>query len=203
MFAMALTVLALPAVALAWEPDAAAQRVLADGKTVVDVAPGGDGANVIHAAVDIPAPPKVVWAVMNDCGLAKKLAASVTSCTVLEGDAAQGWDVRETVTRGNLFVPTIHNVVRTEYQPYSTIRFTKAGGDLRIEEGEWRFEPLDGGGATRVIYAYRVAVNVPAPASMVRDAMRKSTAKLLANLRHESLAQASYAQLAGPPHAAP
>jgi carbon monoxide dehydrogenase subunit G len=200
-FAAILTVLAAPAVVLAWEPDPVGQRALVDGKTLVEVAPGGEGANVIHAAVDIAAPPKVVWAVMNDCRLAKKLAPSVTSCTVLQGDAEQGWDLRETFTRGNLFVPTIRNVVRTEYQPYSTIRFSKAGGDLRIEEGEWRFEPLDSGAATRVIYVYRVAVSVPAPASMVRDAMRKSTARLLVNLRRESLAQARYAQLDASPSA--
>src|SRR5471030_1547383 len=109
--------------AMAWTPDNQLQRQLARGESWAEVLPADDGAGLIHAAIDIAAPPSVVWAVMTDCRMASRLVITVTSCTVMQGDQRTGWDVREQVTRGNFFVPVIHNVFRSDYQPYSLIRF--------------------------------------------------------------------------------
>lgn len=188
---VAVIVLALPAAAFAWAPDAGQQRLLVGGKTVSEVSAAEDGAGLIHAAIDIAAPPKTVWMVMNDCRFIRKLITSAVDCRILQGDAGRGgWDVRETVTKGGFFIPTIHNVYRSDYQPYSLIRFRKAGGNLRVEEGEWRLEALNGGAGTRVIYVNLVAANILAPASLVREGMRRDTAKVLVNLRRESVAVA-------------
>jgi hypothetical protein len=185
---IALVVLALPPAASAWAPDARQQSALTGGKIVSEVLPADDGAGLIHAAIDIDAPPKVVWAVMNDCRYIRRLITSAVDCRILQGDAGRsGWDVRETVTKGGFFIPTIHNIYRSDYQPYSLIRFRKAGGDLRVEEGEWRLEALDGGAGTRVIYVNLVAANILVPGGLVREGMRKDTAKVLVNLRRESL----------------
>lgn len=178
----------VPPAALAWAPDAGQQRQLVGGKTVSEVLPAEDGAGLIHAAIDIAAPPRVVWSVMNDCRVIRKLITSAVDCRILQGDAGRGsWDVRETVTKGGFFIPTIHNIYRSDYQPYTLIRFRKAGGDLRVEDGEWRLEALNGGSGTRVIYVNLVAVNILAPAPLVREGLRKDTAKVLVNLRRESL----------------
>jgi hypothetical protein len=186
---VALVVLAFPAAAFAWAPDTGQQRLLTDGRTVSEVLPADDGAGLIHAAIDIAAPPKVVWAVMNDCRYIRKLITSAIDCRILQGDAARGgWDVKETVTKGSFFIPSIHNIYRSDYQPYTLIRFRKDGGDLKVEEGEWRLEALNGGTGTRVIYVNLVAANILAPAGLVREGMRKDTAKVLVNLRRESLA---------------
>jgi hypothetical protein len=182
---------------LAWAPDPGVERTLAEGKAWAEVLPDTDGAGLIHAAIDIAAPPKTVWSVMTDCRLASKLVVSVTSCKVLQSDPQARWDVREQVTRGGLFFPAIRNVFRSDYQPYSEIRFHRLSGDLKIEEGEWRLEPLDGGAATRVIYVNRVAVNLFAPAFMVRAGIRKDTPKVLMNLRRESLAAIRSPQTCG------
>ena len=170
-------------VAHAWAPGASEQAVLVSGKPFSEVLASNDGAGQIQAAIDIAAPPKTVWTIMNDCNGMNRIVASMTSCRVLSGDPRRGWDIREQVTRGNMFVPTIHNVVRNDYQPYTLIRFHKAGGDLKIEEGEWRLEPLAGGAGTRVIYVNRVAANIIAPAGLVREGMKRDTAKVLVNLR--------------------
>jgi hypothetical protein len=188
---VALIGLSLPAAAFAWAPDAGQQQLLVGGKTVSEVSAADDGAGLIHAAIDIAAPPKIVWAVMNDCRFIRRLITSAVDCRILQGDAGRGgWDVRETVTKGGFFIPTIHNIYRSDYQPYSLIRFRKAGGDLRVEEGEWRLEALNGGAGTRVIYVNLVAANIRVPAPLVREGMRKDTAKVLVNLRRESLAVA-------------
>jgi hypothetical protein len=131
---------------------------------------------------------------MTDCRLASKLVVTVTSCKVLQSDPNARWDVREQVTRGGLFFPSIHNVFRSDYQPYSLIRFHRLSGDLKIEEGEWRLEPLAGGAGTRVTYINRVAVNLFAPAFMVRAGIKRDTPKVLMNLRRESVAVAHQAR---------
>ncbi len=171
--------------ALAWSPDKVAQRDLVSGKPVSEVAAADNGAALITAAIDIPAGAKTVWTVMNDCADMKRIITSLVVCRTLQGDDHGAWAVREQVTKGNLFVPTIHNVVHNDYQPYSLIRFHKAGGDLKVEQGEWRLEPLNGGRSTRVIYVNLVAANIAAPAPLVREGLRRDTAKVLVNLRRE------------------
>jgi len=87
-----------------------------------------------------------------------------------------------------MFLPEIHNVLRADYQPYAAIRFHRAGGDLKAEDGQWRIEPLAGGAGSRVIYVNRVAMNLLAPAFMVRAGMKRDVPKVLINLRRESIA---------------
>lgn len=186
---LALCVAATPL--LAWGPTTAAQKTLRGGQAWAEVLSDTDGAALIRAAVDIEAPPATVWAVMTDCKLAGRFIADLASCTVLKGDQRQGWDVRDQFSKGNMFLPDIHNVVRSEYLPYSSIRFKRAGGDLQIEDGEWRLEALDGGAHTRVIYINRVKANILLPAMVVRAGLRGSTPKVLMNLKRESQAAAA------------
>jgi hypothetical protein len=176
--------------ALAWAPTVAAERDLKDGRPVSEVEPAPDDAVLIHAAIDIPAPPKVVWTVMNDCAKANRIIVTVTSCKILQSDPAHGTETRETVTKGNFFVPTIYNIVREDLQPYSSIRFRKAGGNLRQEQGEWRLLVLSGGAGTRLIYENLVGADILAPPSLVRAAMRHDVAKVMTNIRTEAVAAA-------------
>ena len=62
------------------------------------------------------------------------------------------------------------------------------GGDLKVEDGEWRLEPLNGGRGARVIYVNRIAANILAPAALVRAGLKNDTPKVLLNLRRESMA---------------
>jgi hypothetical protein len=184
--AVALAILAAPGM-LAWSlPDSAAGDLRA-GKAFSEVSPAPNGAVLVHAAVDIPATPKVVWTVMRDCSRAAKLIITVTSCTIMQSDPAHNADIRETVTRGNFFIPTIHNVVREDFDTYRSIRFQKAGGNLKEEKGEWQLIPLNGGSVTRVLYENQVGADILAPPSLVREAVKHDTAKVLLNLRRECL----------------
>ncbi len=168
-----------------WEPDSGAQAMLRSGGAYADVSAQPQGVGLIHAAIDIAAAPQQVWRVMTDCREAPKLIASADPCRVLQ--AGPGWDIREQVTHGGWFVPTLHNVYRSDYQPFNLIRFHRVGGDLKVEDGEWRLEPLDGGRATRVIYVNRVQAPILAPDFLVREGLRRDTPKVLLNLRRESL----------------
>ncbi len=146
----------------------------------VTLDPDGESAQ-IHAAIDIPAPAERIWKAMTDCRYAARLVSSVTRCRVLQQGA--GWDVREHVTRGNLLLPTLRNVFRSDYEPYRRIRFRRVDGDLKIMQGEWGLTAFNEGKWTRVTYENRLAARILAPPLAVRAGLRKDTPKVLVNLR--------------------
>ena len=171
-----------PCAASAWAPTGEALSTLATGRPWVSVTvdPGGEAA-LIHAAIDIAAPPEKVWATMIDCRYAARLVANIASCKVLSSGA--GWDVREQVTHGGPLIPGIRNVFRSDYEPYRRIRFRRVDGDLKAMDGEWGLIPLNGGRGTRVTYENRLSVRIFAPPALIRAGLRKDTPKVLENLK--------------------
>lgn len=187
---LVLASLAAPATQAAvasWSPGPSAMSALNRGQVFIEVIGEPDNRHgVIHAAIDIAAPRERVWRVMTDCARLPRLMSNST-CRVVSGDIQSGSDVREQVSAGNMIFPTMHNVVRSDYTPYSLLRFRRTGGDFRTLEGEWRLEPINGGAGTRVIYVNRLAVNLPIPAPLMREGMRRDVPRMLMNLRRESL----------------
>lgn len=179
-FAAAL--LLTPPAALAWTPTGEATATLAAGRPWVSVTvdPAGEAA-LIHAAIDIPAPPEKVWAAMVDCRNARAMVSNVASCRILS--RGPGWDIREHVTEGGALIPSIRNVFRSDYEPYRRIRFHRVDGDLKAMSGEWGLIPLNGGRGTRVTYENHLSVRLLAPAALVRAGLRRDTPKVLENLR--------------------
>jgi uncharacterized protein YndB with AHSA1/START domain len=170
--------------AAAFDLSPKAQTALARGEAYAEVSPDPDGiSGRVRAVVDIDASPELVWKVMTDCATAGKLMTNLASCKVLSGDQRRGWDVREHVTRRNLIFPGMRIVFRSDYEPVSRIRFRLVEGDLKVEQGEWRLQPLADGKGTRVFYDNRLAVDWPVLKSMMREALRKDTPKVLSNLR--------------------
>ncbi|PZR36324.1 SRPBCC family protein [Caulobacter segnis] len=161
-----------------------AQAALKRGEAYAEVTPDPDGvAGHVKAVIDIDAPVQKVWRTMTDCAAAKVMITTLTGCRVVEGDQARGWDIREHVTRRNLVFPGMRIVFRSDYEPYNSIRFRLVEGDLKVQQGEWRLQPLDGGRRTRVFYENRLAVDWPVPKALMREALRRDTPKVLMNLR--------------------
>lgn len=162
-----------------------ASKPLKAGLPWITVTLDKDGeAALIHAAIDIPAPAERIWKAMTDCRYAARLVTNVTRCRVLS--QGPGWDIREHVTAGNMFLPTIRNVFRSDYEPYRRIRFQRVDGDLKAMQGEWELMGLNEGKWTRVTYENRLSARILAPAAMVRAGLRKDTPKVLVNLRNVS-----------------
>ena len=177
-------VLVLAGPTQAFELSSKAQAMLARGEAHADVWADPDGiSGRVLGVIDIDASPQQVWTVMTDCATARKLMSNLSSCKVLSGEQARGWDVREHLTRRNLIFPGMRIVFRSDYEPYRRIRFALVEGDLKTQQGEWRLQPLRGGKATRVFYDNRLAVDWPVPKAMLREAMRRDTPKVLVNLR--------------------
>jgi uncharacterized membrane protein len=142
---------------------------------------------VIEAAIDIAAPPEVVFKVITDCDLAPKMVTSLKSCRVVDRDPAGRWDVREQVSKMT-FVPSVTNVFRSDFDPPSGVRFHRVGGDLTVFEGQWRIEPH--GKGVRVFYESRVSAPFRVPGYLARFALRLEVPDALMALRRESLARA-------------
>jgi ribosome-associated toxin RatA of RatAB toxin-antitoxin module len=186
--ALALSVLATATAARAADLPPRALTQLDRGHAYVDVRPDGDGASgLILAAIDIAAPPEVVFKVITDCELAPKMVSSLKSCRVLERDPGGRWDVREEVSKMT-FVPSVRNVFRSDYDPPASVRFHRIGGDLKVFEGGWRIEPH--GQGSRVIYENRVSAPFRVPGYLARIALRFEVPQALQALRRESLARA-------------
>lgn len=184
--ALLLCFVAAPPARAAWTPSAEALSRLARGDVHADVMPDpGGAAGVVHGAVDIDAPPAVVWRTILDCGRAGRMAPGVRSCRVTDRDAAGRWDVREMTVRWAALTPTFRTVFRSDFEPQRRIRFRCVDGDIRFCQGEWRLEPLPGGG-TRVIYENRATSPIAAPAVLARAAMRRDVAAALRALRSEA-----------------
>jgi hypothetical protein len=125
---------------------------------------------------------------MLDCARAPAFVPKLKACSVVEGDAARGSDIREHRLAGPF--GTVRNVFRSTYVRERSITTARVGGDLKVAEGVWRLQPIDGGAGTRVAYDSRLALNAPVPGAMVRGALRKDTLLVLRALRREAIAAA-------------
>jgi uncharacterized membrane protein len=149
----------------------------------VDVTTDLQGAGgLVHATVDIAAPPALVWGIMIDCASMTQLMVNVKTCRVIDRDPAGRWDVREQITKASL-VPAVRAVIRSEYDAPHLIRFHRVDGDFRVLEGEWRLEPLNGGLSTRVTYDSRMSAPFSVPNFMIRAVLRHDLPRTLMNLR--------------------
>lgn len=183
-----LTVLAAARPALAFDLPAREQAALDRGRPYVEVRPDPDGVSgLIRAAIDVDAPPEVVFQVITDCDLAPKMVDSLKSCRILERDPAGRWDVREDISRMT-FLPSVRNVFRSDFDPPRRVVFHRVGGDLKVFEGEWRVEPR--GAGARVFYESRVSAPFRVPGPLARLGLRMEVPRALLALRREALARA-------------
>lgn len=168
--------------AQAWEPSQQAVASVEAGNVWLDIAPANDGASRVRGVVDIAAPPAVVWRTLRDCKAAPKMVPNLKTCRVLETDPQGRWDVREHVSKAGL-LPSVRTVFRSEYEAPHVLTFQRVDGDMKIANGGWRLEPLDGGKRTRAIYENLLKPGFPAPSGILRSVLRSEAPKGLAGLR--------------------
>ena len=149
---------------------------------VVSAQRTGEGGRA-SAYMDVPAPPSAVWAILSDCGQARRFMRNLVSCRVLEhGD---GWDIREHRVRGFPMGPVMRNVSRITLEPNRRLAFRRIEGDWTRSDGEWRLTPIDGGRGTHVEYQIDAAFRGPIPAGVSRSRLVSSVRNTLADLRRE------------------
>ncbi len=173
-----------PAFAVVLASLAVAAAPAAPPSVQVTQADGQASSGLVVAQVDIDAPPQTVWRVLLDCPDAPKLMVSLKSCRVIDHDPQGRWDVREQISRATL-LPSVRTVIRADYDPPYEVHFHRVDGDLKVLDGEWRLQPLDGGQRTRLFYQSRVTANFFAPGPIVRAILRHDMPVTLSNLRAE------------------
>ncbi len=152
-------------------------------RVVDDEGPGGR----ILAAIDIPAPPGAVWAVMLDCERAPLYVPGLQSCVILERAVDGRSDVREHRIRWIAILPTLRLRFRSDYEAERAIRVTRIGGDLAQMQGSWELEPRQDGRTTRLHYDFRIVPRTPLPSGLVRAGMLRDAPKVLEAVRTEVL----------------
>ena len=184
--------LATPVVALlaflAWgQPEASAQALMtAERLDLTPVRDARDGSHGLRAEFDIAAPISIVWAVLADCDTAPQHVPGMKSCKVLEQDRAGLWDIREHRVKLPWFPLVLRNVVRSDYEPLTRLRYQKARPDGQRLDGEWRLTPINGGAATHIVYVGYLTGVLPIPELILRAYVREG----IEAVRTESLSRA-------------
>ena len=173
--------------ASAWAPSADAVKTAQSGKVWYEVNPDPQGgAQLAKAVVDINAPPVVVWKLMIDCAAIRRIIPSNRGCRVL--DHKPGFEVIEQISKTPL-MPNVRSVFRQDEEPQKRLVITRIEGDLKVLNGEYRLQPLPGGG-TRVSQELHMQPGFPAPGPLVRNFLRGEVSNGLANLKREAEAAA-------------
>ena len=148
---------------------------------VTERGPGGR----LVAAIDIPAAPSAVWAVMVDCARAPAYVPGLDSCRIVETASDGRSDVREHRIRWIAMLPRLTLRFRSDYVPEKEIRVTRIAGDLADMRGAWTLEPLNSGKATRLHYDFRIVPSTLLPSGLVRAGLLRDTPKVLEAVRSE------------------
>lgn len=173
--------------ALAWTPTPEAVKTAQSGKVWNKVTPDPKGdAQLARGVVDINAPPAVVWKLMTDCAAVRRIIPSNRGCRVL--DRKPGYEVIEQISKTPL-MPNVRSVFRQDEEPQKRLVITRIEGDLKVLNGEYRLQPLPGGG-TRVSQELHMQPGFPAPGPLVRNFLRGEVSNGLANLKREAEAAA-------------
>ena len=180
--------LLLAAVAIASAGGALGAAPAQSPEPVVDVT-GGEGLTaVVHGQIDVNAPRQVIWRLLVDCERSLHIMAGAKSCKVIQRDPAGRWDIREQISKGGGFTPTVKILLRSTYEAPHIVHFHRIEGDVKSMDGDWRLEPLDAG-HTRVFYDNQLLV-AGAPGPIARAVMRRDIPRDLISLRDASEADA-------------
>jgi len=144
-----------------------------------------DGALDVFGAIDIMAPPHVIWNIMTDCSRGMDIVKGMKSCDVLETSESGTWDIREQIFDLGILLPDARTRFRSDYEPLKSIKISRVGGDLKRQDGLWSIQPRQDG-ITRVTYRARIKLKFPVPGGLLKRATRKDTPKIMQNLRRVS-----------------
>ncbi len=153
----------------AWLKEPAVQTRLTAGETVVRIDPDGKH---VTAAVSIHATPEMVWTVITDCEGASRYMPGLKSCRRLETAPDGSWENIGREFKYSWVMPTVHDVVRTEYHKPERINFAQLSGDFKDQKGAWVLSGGRDGAATILEYQYYVDLGFWLPRSLIQQSLR-------------------------------
>ncbi len=141
--------------------------------------PQAEGSQGVRAAIRIGAPPERVFAIMTSCEEALRFVSRLEACRVVESAADGRRELIEQVVNLRWYLPRIRFVFRADYRPPREVHISNVSGGLRVHEGRWTLEALDGGAATLVTYEVRVVPRYPVPQWLVLATLKSDLPQTL------------------------
>jgi uncharacterized protein YndB with AHSA1/START domain len=169
-----------------WAQAPEIQRRLAAGEVIVQAVPTVDPSRPrgeIRAAVRIQATPDAVWNVMTDCRQTPSFVPGLKRCRRVDGAPDGRWEDIEHEVSYSWLLPSVHYVLRAEYDRPHRIDFRRVSGDLKEETGEWLLTRTADGTATVVEYQVYVDPGFWIPQVLVTHSLRKDLPAALNGLR--------------------
>lgn len=161
---------------------------LATGAVLIDVSLEKSGSEArVRAVLDIPVSTKVIWNVLLDCERAPQFLTGLESCRILKMSRDGLWDLREHRVRWSWFFPEMQCIVRSDYVVNRVIRFRRTGGDLRSLKGNWTFQEIHAGDATRLFYESHIDPGWVLPGGLTRSVLLQDVPIMLRALRREAI----------------
>ena len=143
---------------------------------------------VIKLAVDIAAPPQVIWEILTACQIAPEYVPNVQSCRKLEVLDNGRSDLFVQVIKPIFFIPAFEHVFRLDYTPYTRIDVHRVSGPIAHMDGSWWLLP-EPDGRTLLVYNLALDPGFPIPRFFVRAMLKRDAPRVLSAVRERAEAR--------------
>lgn len=145
---------------------------------------------VVHMrfAIEVAAPPQVIWQVLKACELSPEYVPTVLSCRSIEKIDGDRAEVFAQTVKPAFFIPSFEHVFRLDYQPYTHIGVHRVSGPLAQLDGNWWLVPRPDG-VILLIHELTVDPGLPIPRFFVRATMKRDVPKILLAVRDRAQAR--------------
>ena len=143
---------------------------------------------VIKLAVEIAAPPPVIWEILTACQIAPEYVPNVQSCRKLEALDNGRADLFVQVIKPAFFIPSFEHVFRLDYTPYTRIDVHRVSGPIAHMEGSWWLLPQPDG-RTLLVYNLALDPGFPIPRFFIRAMLKRDAPRVLSAVRERAEAR--------------
>ncbi len=140
---------------------------------------------VIKLAVEIAAPPQVIWDILTACQIAPEYVPNVQSCRKLEVLDGGRADLFVQVIKPVFFIPAFEHVFRLDYTPYTRIDVHRVSGPIAHMDGSWWLLPQPDG-RTLLVYNLALDPGFPIPRFFVRATLKRDAPRVLSAVRERA-----------------
>ena len=140
---------------------------------------------VIKLAVEIAAPPQVIWEILTACQIAPEYVPNVQSCRKLEVLDNGRADLFVQVIKPAFFIPSFEHVFKLEYTPYTRIDVHRVSGPIAHMDGSWWLLPQPDG-RTLLVYHLALDPGFPIPRFFVRATLKRDAPRVLSAVRERA-----------------
>src|SRR5690242_17201807 len=143
----------------------------------------GQRKGTVRAAVQIDAPPAVVFQVMGSCVDAVQYVPHLRLCRIRDRARDGSSQLVEQEIDFGWYAPRLEWSVRADFVKDQSITFRQVTGDFKQNYGLWEFEATDGGAGT--LLRYRATIDPPGyvPNWLARSTFKRELPQMLTDLR--------------------